>query len=219
MSNVKHQVLVTSIGEHLTSWSLPFGIASQSIQPGDYCCNSLMLKARPARAVAIESFSGIKSTAIHCNQGLERKERCQLCLARLHEFRGPRHFCIVTWRKRDSCRSAGNFGRNQVRRWNLTSRPGLTRLLQFFQRGPRLEGSRWVVQRLVLFQVRSGVGLVWSDSMMSYGVCGVVSDPEFHAGLVSVSQANSCNSCLDSSASCRVTLVACVGHILWCYCY
>ncbi|CAK9042350.1 Altronate dehydratase (D-altronate hydro-lyase) [Durusdinium trenchii] len=36
-------------GEHLTSWSLPFGIASQSIQPGDYCCNSLMLKALKGR--------------------------------------------------------------------------------------------------------------------------------------------------------------------------
>ena len=32
-------------GENLMSWSLPFGCALRPIQQGEYCCNTLMLKA------------------------------------------------------------------------------------------------------------------------------------------------------------------------------
>lgn len=36
-------------GENLKSWSLPFGCALRPIQQGEYCCNTLMLKALKGR--------------------------------------------------------------------------------------------------------------------------------------------------------------------------
>ena len=43
-TNVKEFAILP--GENLMSWSLPFGCALRHLQPGDYCCNTLMLKAR-----------------------------------------------------------------------------------------------------------------------------------------------------------------------------
>ena len=56
-----HRFAIERIGEgqHLTSWSLPFGIAQRPLQPGDYCCNALMLKAIPIEHNLIQCSNAV----------------------------------------------------------------------------------------------------------------------------------------------------------------